>query len=72
MPMGNIASVMTHGILSYERASKLAHHSVAMQAIQDRRDQKYVPRGLRLQQYANLYFHARNPMMFKRLERFTF
>ena len=44
MPMGNIASVMTHGILSYERASKLAHHSVAMQAIQDRRDQKYVPR----------------------------
>jgi len=66
MPMANVASVMQHGILSYERAEKLKHHSVAMQAVQDRRDQKQVPGGLKLHQYANLYFHARNPMMFVR------
>lgn len=37
-----------------------------MQEVQDRRDKKRVPGGLRLHQYANLYFHARNPMLFKR------
>jgi hypothetical protein len=34
--------------------------------IQERRDLKRVPGGLKLHQYANLYFHARNPMMYKR------
>jgi len=68
MPIANIGSVIARGILSYERAAKLAHHSVAMQPVQDRRDQKQVPGGLKLHQYANLYFHARNPMLFKRLD----
>lgn len=67
MPFSNIASVMPSGILSYERAAKLPHTSVAMQPVQDRRDQKQVPGGMRLHQYANLYFHARNPMLYKRL-----
>jgi hypothetical protein len=67
MPMVNINSVMEHGILSHERASNLKHHSVAQQPVQDKRDQKQVPGGLKLHQYANLYFHARNPMLFKRL-----
>jgi ssDNA thymidine ADP-ribosyltransferase, DarT len=66
MPITNVASVMNRGILSHEQAAKLPHHSVAMQEIQDRRDQKSVPNGLRLHQYANLYFHARNPMLYKR------
>ncbi|HVR95556.1 MAG TPA: DUF4433 domain-containing protein [Thermoanaerobaculia bacterium] len=66
MPMVNVPSVLQHGILSYERAAKLKHHSVAMQPVQDKRDQKQVPGGLKLHQYANLYFHARNPMLFKR------
>jgi ssDNA thymidine ADP-ribosyltransferase, DarT len=66
MPIANLASVMAHGILSYERAARLPHHSVALQPVQDRRDKKHVPGGLRLHQYANLYFHARNPMLFKR------
>lgn len=66
MPVDNIPSVMTYGILSYERAAKLKHHSVAMQPVQDRRDQKQVPGGLKLHQYANLYFHSRNPMLYKR------
>ena len=67
MPIENVPSVMQHGILSYERAAKLPHHSVAMQPVQDKRDQKQVPGGLKLHQYANSYFHARNPMLFKRL-----
>jgi hypothetical protein len=67
MPMANIGSVMAHGLLSYERAAALSHASVAMQPVQDRRDQKLVPGGLKLHQYANLYFHARNPMLYKRL-----
>lgn len=66
MPMDNIPSVLEHGILSYERAAKLQHHSVALQPVQDKRDQRQVPGGLRLHQYANLYFHARNPMLYKR------
>jgi len=66
MPIANLVSVMKHGILSHERVAKLPHHSVALQPVQDRRDQKQVPGGLKLHQYANLYFHARNPMMFKR------
>jgi hypothetical protein len=66
MPISNVPSILAHGILSYERAARLPHHSVAMQGIQDRRDQKQVPGGQRLHQYANLYFHARNPMLYKR------
>lgn len=67
MPMANVASVLARGILSYDRAAKLPHMSVAMQPVQERRDQKHVPGGMRLHQYANLYFHARNPMLHKRL-----
>jgi ssDNA thymidine ADP-ribosyltransferase, DarT len=37
-----------------------------VQPVQDKRDRKLVPGGLKLHQYANLYFHARNPMLFKR------
>lgn len=40
MPLANVPSVLRHGILSNERAAKLVHHSVAMQAVQEKRDQK--------------------------------
>lgn len=66
MPIVNLPSVRQYGIISYELAANRAHQSVAMQPVQDKRDQKAVPQGLRLHQYANLYFHARNPMMYKR------
>jgi hypothetical protein len=66
MPIENIPSVLEFGILANERAKVLKHRSVAMQEVQDRRDKKKVPGGLRLHQYANLYFHARNPMLYKR------
>jgi hypothetical protein len=67
MPIGNIPSVMAHGILSHEQAAKLPHSDVSKADVQDRRDKVQVPGGLRLHQYANLYFDARNPMMYKRL-----
>ena len=66
MPIGNVPSVLEDGILSHAREARLRHRSVAMQPVQDRRDLRSVPRGLKLHQYANLYFHARNPMLFKR------
>lgn len=66
MPIENIPSILKHGILSHESASKLKHVSVALQEVQDSRDATQVPSGLKLHQYANIYFHARNPMMSKR------
>jgi len=68
MPLANIPSVLRHGILSHAEASRLHHADVSMAEIQDRRDHVQVPQGLKLHQYANLYFHARNPMLFKRKE----
>ena len=66
MPLENIPAVLKHGILSNERAAQMPHDSVAMAAVQARRDCVQVPNGLWLHQYANLYFHARNPMMYAR------
>jgi len=63
MPISNIPSVLNHGILSHEMGSRLPHTSVALQSAQDSRDQVRIPNGLKLHQYANVYFHARNPMM---------
>ncbi|RYD36174.1 MAG: DUF4433 domain-containing protein [Verrucomicrobiaceae bacterium] len=64
-PICNIPSILQHGILSYARASKLRHSSVALPAVQSKRDERKVPGGLALHEYANVYFHARNPMMFR-------
>ena len=66
MPIANAMSVIEHGSLSHDLAARIDHHSVTLQPVQERRDQKQVPGGLRLHRYANLYFHARNPMMYKR------
>ena len=71
MPIGNLPSVMLHGVLSFERAAALPHRSVALPEVQDRRDRVRVPGGLSLHEYANLYFHARNPMMFRRRDEAT-
>ena len=66
MPLENIPSVLKLGILSNERSAKIEHRSVAMEDVQEKRELKHVPGGLKLHQYANLYFHARNPMLYKR------
>ena len=66
MPIANIASAMAHGILSHEGAARLDHADVSLADVQDRCARKSVPGGLRLHEYANLYFCARNPMMYRR------
>jgi hypothetical protein len=66
MPLANLESILTRGILSHKLAAKIDHVSVALEEVQERRSTKIVPRGQRLHEYVNLYVCARNPMMFKR------
>lgn len=54
---------MKRGLLSNERANRVSHVSIAMNEVQERRELVRVPNGLRLHQYANLYFDPRNPML---------
>jgi len=61
----NVISICQEGILSHSRAESIAHKSVASEIIQDRRRLKSIPGGRPLHDYANLYFHGRNPMLFK-------
>ena len=68
MPLENIPSFLERGIFSHAHAVQLDHFDISMQIIQDRRDRVQIPGGMRLHQYANLYFHARNPMLYKRRE----
>lgn len=65
-PIANLASIMKLGILSHKRAAKVQHVSVAMEEIQEKRRQKKIPGAGDLHDYVNLYFHARNPMLYKR------
>lgn len=67
-PINNIPSILEHGILSHNEAQKLEHVDISMNEIQERRANKKVPNGLNLHDYANLYFDARNPMLYKRRE----
>ena len=62
----NIPSIMQIGIVCFDDACKIKHNSIAINNVQQRRAQKRVTNGLRLHQYANLYFSCRNPMMYYR------
>ena len=59
----NIPSIMQRGLLSNERANRIKHVSIAMNEVQERREHVRVPNGLKLHQYANLYFDPWNPML---------
>ena len=63
--IANVPSILQHGILSHRRAASLAHETIAMPEIQDRRRRKTVPGGRPLHEYANLYVNGRNKMMYK-------
>ncbi|WP_181149152.1 DUF4433 domain-containing protein [Salinibacter sp. 10B] len=65
-PIENLPSILEHGILSHARVEEIDHESVADSEVQERRAEKRVPEGRPLHEYVNLYFHARNPMMYKR------
>ena len=62
--IGNVASILTKGILSHHLAERVPHGSVAMQKVQDIRSNKVVPGGRKLHEYANTYFNARNAMLY--------
>jgi ssDNA thymidine ADP-ribosyltransferase, DarT len=62
-PICNLGSILERGILSHNRADGIHHGSVASDRVQYWRSRKRVPGGMRLHDYANLYFHARNAMM---------
>ena len=47
----NIASILERGILSHAAADKIAHTSVAMTEIQQRRSKVTVPKGRPLHHY---------------------
>ena len=68
-PISNAVSMLRRGILSNRLAERVPHESVALAAVQDVRSEILVPGGRPLHDYANLYFNARNPMMFKRRSR---
>lgn len=67
--ISNIPSIIQHGVLCYDEAKKLQHTSVAMDTVQERRDQVMIPHGLRLHRYANFYFDYHNPMLYLRQNR---
>jgi hypothetical protein len=60
----NMLSIWKHGILCHKLAYRLKHISVSMEEVQKKRANKKVPGGKPLHEYANLYFCARNPMLF--------
>lgn len=64
-PIANLSSIVTWGILSHNLAAQLPHTSVSLESVQDRRARRRVPRGRLLHDYANLYFDARNAMMYR-------
>lgn len=68
-PLANLTSIAAHGILSHMLVEQLPHASVAMAEVQDLRSGRTVPGGRPLHEYVNLYFDARNAMMFLRRAR---
>lgn len=63
----NLESILQRGIMCYNQAKKLKCKTIADEEIQKRREKVVIPGGKhKLHDYANLYFNARNPMMFKR------
>lgn len=67
LPKSNLASVLTLGIMSHASARTLPHVSIADEEVQARRTRRQVM-GRPLHDYANLYFCARNPMMYRRMQ----
>ena len=65
LPIETVSSVMAQGLLSHRLSQQVPHTSIAMTEIQDIRASVVIPGGRPLHDYVNLYFNARNKMMFK-------
>jgi hypothetical protein len=68
-PIANLPSIVQSGVLSHQRAEEVPHESIADPSVQDHRVGKRVPNGRMLHDYVNLYFDARNAMMYRRRNR---
>lgn len=66
VPIENLPSILSEGILCHRDAAKIEHSSVAMADVQTTRSTVKLPNGRVLHSYANLYFNARNTMMYLR------
>lgn len=62
----NLKSIFDHGILSKNLLKKnaLLNEDLSNPSVQNRRERKKVPNHRPLHDYANLYFDARNPMLY--------
>ncbi len=67
-PIRNLESILMNGILSHNRARPRNPVSIANADVNQRRaTREFVP-GRTVHDYVNLYFNARNPMLYGRLE----
>lgn len=64
-PLTNLSSILERGLLSHNRAERLAHVSVADANIQELRVNKKLPNGRYLHDHVNMFFDVRNAMMYK-------
>jgi len=62
--ISNLPSIWANGILSHAQVGRIRHISVASSDVQDKRAKKIIPGGRPLHEYVNLYFDARNPMLY--------
>lgn len=70
-PIENVSSILKNGLLSHNMMKKLSipHVSVASEDVQERRVNIVIPGGRQLHDYVNIYFNARNPMLYVLLPR---
>ncbi|CAN5489666.1 hypothetical protein BH24ACT7_BH24ACT7_19680 [soil metagenome] len=61
----NLTSILRQGLLSHAACAQVPHRSVASPEVQARRARRSIPGGLQLHEYVNLYFNARNAMLFR-------
>lgn len=72
LPLKNLRSVLTHGILSPEKAQHYNQTGPSLLDVAARSEKRAditIPGGLRLTRYANLYIHARNRHLYRHKDR---
>lgn len=69
--IANLPSIVQRGLLSKRRAKPFGPQSIAMEEVQEIRENKVVPGDRPLHEYVNLYFCARNPMLYKLKDRYA-
>lgn len=63
--MDNVSSILSKGIRSHNSMVSCSHKGISLLGVQSRRAEvSFEKLGTKLHDYANLYFDARNPMMY--------